>query len=666
MAGRLADRLRARDVERFVGRRAELAVFDELFVADPPASVVHVHGPGGIGKSALLRQVERLGAQRGWSPWRIDGRELPPAPGALEAIVATARTEERPLLLFDTYERISALDGALRDRLLPALPERAIIVLAGRERPAPEWFQDGWEHLTRALPLAPLSADEGLAFVAAQGIVDDGLAAALVRWSGGSPLALGLASAIAQREGTWHDDHFTADRQLVEALVSRLVVARPDAAEHTDDVLAVAAIARVTTASLLAHVLPGVEPNEAQAWLRAQAIAEPVGDGVAMHELVRKALRAQLGAKRPDRERELRRRIADHLHQQAVAGHPQLIVDLAELVEDPALRWGFGADAARLLRPDALVAGELDAVPEHVRARASEPWWSTTRALAAAAPEHVVVARDHHDALCGIAIAATPHGAAPAALADPYLGPWLRHAAEHVPGGNALVWRDALDLTAGEQGDLASRVLAVINTGTILRSGVANPRCFYLPISPVNTASLAFARKSGAQRIDGLDVLVGEVVHECHVIDHGPGGFLGGLRATVYAELGLPRPPADEPAPATDCAVTEDDVRRALRDLDHPSALTASSLVALGGDGPDGVRALLEKAMTESFGAGPDEELLRDVAFAAYARRATSHEEVAFALHVSRATYFRRLRQATDRVCDYVLAAATARSRARD
>src|SRR4051794_22718968 len=146
MAGTLADRLRARDVERFVGRHAELAVFDGLFVDDPPSSVVHVHGPGGIGKSALLRQVERLGGQRGWSPWRIDGRELPPAPGALEAIVDAARGEERPLLLLDTYERISGLDGALRERLLPALPERAIVVLAGRERPAPEWSQDGWEH----------------------------------------------------------------------------------------------------------------------------------------------------------------------------------------------------------------------------------------------------------------------------------------------------------------------------------------------------------------------------------------------------------------------------------------------------------------------------------------------------------------------------------------
>jgi hypothetical protein len=666
MAGTLADRLRARDVERFVGRTAELAVFASLFVDDPPTSVVHVHGPGGIGKSALLRQVERAGVAAGWSPWRIDGRELPPVPGVLESILEAARDDERPLLLLDTYERISALDGALRERLLPALPARAIIVVAGRGRPAPEWFQDGWEHVTRALALEPFTAAEGRAFVDAHGIADDRTAAALVRWSSGSPLALGLAAEIAQREGRWSDDHLASDPQLVEQLVGRLVLAPPDAAGHHDDVTAVAAIARVTTAPLLADVLPGVAPNEAQAWLRAQSIAEPIGNGIAMHELVRKALRAQLRRQRPNRERELRRRVADHLHHHAVAHDPRLVIDLAELIEDPALRWGFGTDMARVLRADALRPGELDAPPEHVRARAGARWWETTRALAAAAPEHFVVARDHHDALCGLAIAGTPASASPALLADPYVGRWIAHAAEHVPTGNALIWRDAMDLTADEQGDLASRVLAVLNTGTILRSGLPNPRCFYIPISPVNTASVAFMAQAGGRRIDGLGVQVGEHVHECYVIDHGPGGVLGGLRATIYAELGLPRPD-DRPDPVVSLAVPaigEADVRQALRDLDRPTALAASRLTAIAGPGAGAVRALLLRAMTESFGAGPDETLLREIAFAAYAGRTAAHEDVAFSLHVSRATYFRRLRQATERICDYVLAAATARSRA--
>jgi hypothetical protein len=658
----MADRLRARDAERFIGRTAELAAFDELFVEDAPASVVHVHGPGGIGKSALLRQVERLGARRGWSPLRIDGRELPPVPGALEDILEAARSERRPLLLFDTYERVSGLDGALRERLLPALPERAVVVFAGRERPAPEWFQDGWEHLTRTLALAPFSAAEGHAYVAAAGIDDGTIAAELVRWSDGSPLALGLAAAIARRDGRWDPSALEADRELVAALVSRLVLTPAGEGDHHDDVMAVAAIARVTTASMLADVLPHVAPNPAHAWLRAQAIAEPVGDGFAMHELVRQALRAQLRIERPERERELRRRVADHLHQQALAGDARLVMDLAELVEDPALRWGFGTDAAGRLRSDGLRPGELDAPPEHVRSRAGAEWWAATRTLAAGAPQHFVTARDQHDELCGLAIAATPRGATPAALADPYLGAWLRHAGEHVPDGNALVWRDAMDLTAAAEGDLGSRVLAVINTATILRAGLPNPRAFYIPINPINTASLAFVAQSGAEHVPGLDVLVGSVVHQCHVIDHGPGGVLGAFRATIHAELGLPAPPAgaDGGAAAARHAVTEADVRQALRDLDRPSELARSPLAALA-EGPEpaaGVRALLERAIAGAFGAGHDEELLRAVVSGAYAEGRASHEDLAYSLHVSRATYFRRLRQATNRVCDYVLASA--------
>ncbi|HEY4098435.1 MAG TPA: hypothetical protein VGM33_23115, partial [Baekduia sp.] len=642
----LADRLSGRDAERFVGRESELAVFGALFVDDPPASVVHVHGPGGIGKSALLRQVARLGAERGWSPWRIDGRELAPVPGEIETILAAAQGEERPLLLFDTYERISALDGVLRSRLLPALPDRAIVVIAGRERPGPEWFQDGWEHVVRALPLAPLTAVEGRAFVQAHGIADGATATALVQWSDGSPLALALASAIAAREGRWDEPDLSRHPQLLDMLVRRLTLTGSDADRH-EDVTAVAAIARVTTASLLADVLPQVDPNQAQAWLRAQAISEAIGDGVAMHDLVRRALRAQLRTQRPERERELRRRIADHLFAHALADEPRLMTDLAELIDDPALRWGFGADgdANGAVRADDLRPGELDDPSAHVRERAGEPWWAATRALADAAPEHFVAARDQHDALCGLAISCTPRGASPAALADPYVGGWVRHAQEHVPDGDAVVWRDSMDLTTSERGDLHSSVIAVLNTAAMLRSGVPNPRYFYLPINPMNTASMVFAQRTGARYVEGLDVQVGAVVHQCHVIDHGPDGVLGAQRATVYAELGLPRP-TERPRPRRpDHVVAAEDVRQALRDLDRPTVLAATPLAAaVGGQEPAAAaRTLLERAMAEAFGAGPDEQLMREVVAAAYRDRKTSHEDIAYTLHLSRATYFRRL-----------------------
>ena len=73
----LADRLDDRDRSRFTGRTDEIAFLDRCLVADdPPASVVHICGPGGVGKSALLREVSRHARDLGVRVVAIDGREL--------------------------------------------------------------------------------------------------------------------------------------------------------------------------------------------------------------------------------------------------------------------------------------------------------------------------------------------------------------------------------------------------------------------------------------------------------------------------------------------------------------------------------------------------------------------------------------------------------------
>lgn len=81
----IAHRLAWRDEQRFVGRERELTFFDRLLVDDPPASVVLVHGPGGIGKSTLLREVARRGARRGRAPRFVEGRELAPVPSEIDS-----------------------------------------------------------------------------------------------------------------------------------------------------------------------------------------------------------------------------------------------------------------------------------------------------------------------------------------------------------------------------------------------------------------------------------------------------------------------------------------------------------------------------------------------------------------------------------------------------
>ena len=75
-------------------------------------------------------------------------------PDALEAVLSGARDSEQPLVLIDTYERMTAIDGYLRRGLLPSLPDRSVVVIAGRGDPDPAWFTGCWEGVATQFELA--------------------------------------------------------------------------------------------------------------------------------------------------------------------------------------------------------------------------------------------------------------------------------------------------------------------------------------------------------------------------------------------------------------------------------------------------------------------------------------------------------------------------------
>ena len=61
------------------------------------------------------------------------------------------------VLLVDTYELLARLDDWLRQTLLPQLPARSLVVIAGRDEPATAWRTDvAWAALTRIDPLGNL------------------------------------------------------------------------------------------------------------------------------------------------------------------------------------------------------------------------------------------------------------------------------------------------------------------------------------------------------------------------------------------------------------------------------------------------------------------------------------------------------------------------------
>ena len=649
MTTTLGARLARLDSGRFVGRELELEFFDRLWVDEPPASVVLVHGPGGIGKSTLLRAVARRGEAHGWAPVYVEGRDMPPVADALANALAPAHGTERPLVLFDTWERMTALGGYLRRELLPTLPEQAIVVIAGRRRPEPAWFEGGWETVSAEIELAPLSDAESYELIGSLVATDESRAEPIIAWTGGSPLALTLA-ASAMRDPTWTPEAGVERPETVKALIRQL--AEAEMTGGNVGALGVAAIARVTTVDLLREVLPRTDADDAYRWLSGRTFAEPLGEGVTLHELVRKALRADLKLRHPEWERELRRRVADYFWSRASAGDLLLSIDLAHLVENPLIRWGYSWEGAIDLRIDDCRPGDLERVSRLLRGRLEPELFEFTQRFFHEAPDRVALARADNDELMGFQVSVTPATAPGFAADDPMLGPWLEHARRLTPDGNAVLWHDSIDFS----GNPRLRVQAMLGMAGVLRSGLDNPRYAYMPISSRMSDARAFAEALGASHLPELDVSIADHTLECWLLDYGPGGLLGMQREVVYKELGL-KPPAFHRIPGdADYAAA---VRDALRDFRVPHKLAASPLGQ--GSSPDeraeSVRDLIRGAVDRSFGDTHNERLLRDILIRGYIDPAPSHEQAADELNVSRSTYFRRLKAAAERVAEHLAAA---------
>lgn len=619
----IGDQLRRRDRELFVGREIELSLFERLLALELPQRVVHLVGPGGIGKSALLREVSRRANDRGIGTVWIDGRDVPPFPSEVDVALGEMTCLGRSLIVVDSYELVRSLDSYLRERVLPDLPDSALVVLASRQMPSRGWYEHGWDSVALTIELAPLDPTTAAALVRAHGVVDADQAAALVNRSHGSPLALVVGAETGP-----------GGSGSVSELAARLLGDEAEPDRHRT--LSVAAIARVTTPELLADVLGEDDPYESYKWLADRSFAEPLAAGVTLHALVADALREQLRERDPVGEGALRRSIADHLHRRALTGNFGLSLELQHLVVDPTVKWGFSSDIGRRYRIDQLRPGDTEQIGAILHAVGADGWWAVTRVFFEDHPQLVGVARDPDGRVGGYYIAVSPANAPRAAEDDVLLGPWLRHARDELRTISAVLWREAVDLT-GEMGEITS----LLGAGGLMASGVPNPRYLYLPISPEIPAAVAFAERLGAVHVESLDVQALGVGLQCHIVDCGPGGMLGNQRDWIYRETGV-APPVEAP----DVDPTE--LLRWLRDpaelAQGPDWLGASPSARL-----DRLKSLVESSL-DVFGQNRDDELARSIIETAYLADNAPHEVIARRLHLSRSAYFRRLQSATERL----------------
>ena len=292
MTTSLAARLERARRAAFVGRVAELELFrTALLSEEPPFVVLHIVGPGGVGKTSLLREFEQIASEQGRTVLHIDGRDIEPSPKCFAE--AIAERPSAPFVLFiDTYEALASLDRWLRESFLPTLPVYSVVVIAGRSEPAPAWRTDlEWAALTRIITLRGLHPEESRAFLRARGI-NSALQADVLAVTHGHPLALSLLAEVLAHSGAPVSLEAQPAPDIVRVLLERFVQEVPSPAHRT--ALAVCAIALATTEPLLAEMVGAAAAHDCFEWLRRLSFIDEGSYGLYPHDLARDVLAADI------------------------------------------------------------------------------------------------------------------------------------------------------------------------------------------------------------------------------------------------------------------------------------------------------------------------------------------------------------------------------------
>jgi hypothetical protein len=669
----IADRLRRARRGRFVGRDAELElVRGALEAPEPDFALLFVHGPGGVGKSALLRATEDMARDVGARPVRLDLRVLEPSPPRLCAAIAGALGADeddvragrlgpgRHVLLLDAYETAGPLDAWLREQLVPALPAGTLVVLAGRAAPGPDWRGDpAWADLLRVVALRNLAPDDARAYLSSAG-VPEGWHGHVLALTHGHPLALSLlVDVLAQRPEPPAGLGDTPD--VVAELVARFAADVPSPRHRA--ALDVFALARVTTQGLLRHVFGEEDAAELFGWLRELSFAELADPGLLPHDLARDVLAADLKWRDPEDFAAVHARVREHVVARLHGPEETALTAAADLVflhrGNPFTarfwEWERFSDAYA----DELGPGDRDALLD-MTARHDGP---AQAALVAhwldRQPQGFIVFRGSGGRALGFAAMLALHEASEEDIAaDPGASAMWRYAQEHEPprpGEEVHAGRFFMDAEAYQAPSPSLNVLTVASThlwclrrrpawellGVWRDPEMVTPLMAYIEFERVPEADYEIA-----------GTRFGVFAHDWRRMDAERWLDVMGERERAEGFDPAARPGAAPPLLALSQVAFAEAVRDALRDLHRPAALATNPLQQSRVVREHGaLTELLDETIAE-LAVDPRDAKLHRALVRTYVRPAPTQEAAAEVLGLPFSTYRGHLTRGIDRVVE--------------
>lgn len=679
----LRHRLEQARRRRFVGRVAECElVRATLDTPELPFFVLHVFGPGGIGKTSLLREFSHVAREANVPVVEIDGRSTDPSPDSFlraicrslnlpsdtEVVEHLANNAGRLMILVDTYELLTPIDGWLREQFLPGLRADIFVILAGRQPPAIPWRTDpGWQAMMRILPLRNLDPDESRAYLGLRG-VPPGQFDAVLDFTHGHALALSL---VADVYDMGPDTQFRPEvaPNVIQTLLEQLVQQVPSPQHRA--ALEASSLVRLTTESLLAALMNQQDAHDLFDWLRGLSFMEADSRGIFPHDLTREALTADVRWRNPDWYAELHTRARGYYMARIrnAAGQEQrrILSDLIYLHrENPSVKPFFLWQESGTVFTDAFRPEDTGALAAMVEQHEGQESAALALHWLSRQPGNVSVLRAANGSPVGflgrVVLEATTHEDRrldPAV--DAALGVLTRKPLRS--GETAILFRfwmalESYQMVSPEQ----TRLVLNIIQDYLITPGLAFT---FVPVANPDFWRMAF-EYSDMKRMEEADFTVGGRRYGVYGHDWRATPPLAWFDLLAERELNM-TPPDRQARQISEplIVLSESDfataVRDALRDYLNPPALLANPLLRsrliLGpgaGDGAPPARAtalrklLLEAA--ESLQESPRTAKYYRAIYHTYFQPAVTQEQAAEILDLPFSTYRRHLRSGIEEI----------------